>query len=223
MATTAEPRVKSVEGERRFVIYNVGWRRYQALLDLFGDDGPRMTYDRGNVEFITTYFFHEHLKKLTGRMVETITEELNMPRVAAGSTTCNSEILDRGLEPDECYYLANAHRVRDMEQVDMTIDPPPDLAIEVEITTSLLDKLGVYAALGIPEIWKHDGEQLSVLLLGPDGAYAPSEASAAFPFLPMGEVARFLREYEPTNDTRWARAFRARVRDEVATRARGNG
>jgi Uma2 family endonuclease len=180
-----------------------------------------MNYDRGNVELMSPYIFHGRIKKLFGYMIEALTDELDMPRVAAGSTTFNSEILDRGLEPDECYYLANAHRLRDVKQVDMTIDPPPDLAIEIEITTSLLDKLGIYAALGIPEIWKHDGEQLSVLLLQPDGAYAPSESSAAFPFLPMGEVARFLREYEPTNDTRWGRAFRAWVRDEVVPRVRG--
>jgi Uma2 family endonuclease len=221
MATISEPRVKSIEGERRFVIYNLGWQGYQTLLKLFGDDGPRMNYDRGNVELMSPHIIHERIKKLMGRMVEAVTEELDIPCVAAGSTTFNSEILDRGLEADDCFFLANAGRIRGMESVDMTIDPPPDLAIEIEITTSLIDKLGIYAALGVPEIWKHDGEVLTVLLLQPDGTYAPSETSASFPFLPMGEIARFLREYEPINDTRWGRAFRAWVRDEIVPRVRG--
>ena len=162
---------------------------------------------------------NERYKKLMGRMVETITEELDLPCVAAGSTTYKSKLLDRGLEADECYYLANAGRVRGMARVDLEIDPPPDLAIEVEITSALLNKLAVYAALGIPEVWKHDGETLSVLLLGPDGEHVVSEASAAFPFLPMEEIARFLREHHPNNDTRWARGFRAWVREVVLPRA----
>jgi Uma2 family endonuclease len=163
---------------------------------------------------------HERYKKLFGYMVEAITDELDIPRVAAGATTFNAEILDRGLEPDECYYLANAARLRATDRIDLAIDPPPDLAIEVEITSSLLDKLGVYAALGVPEVWRFDGETLTVLLLGADGVYAPSPTSAAFPFLPMGEIVRRLQEYDPNNDTRWGRAFRAWVRDELAPRIR---
>jgi Uma2 family endonuclease len=221
MATIAEPRVRPAEGERRFVIYNVGWGGYQTLLKLLGDHGPRLTYDRGNVELMSPLIIHERFKKLFARMVETITEELDIPMVAAGATTFNAELLDRGLEPDECYYLTNAARLRDTDRIDLTIDPPPDLAIEVEITSSLLDKLGVYAALGVPEIWRFDGETLTVLLLRPDGTYAPGASSAAFPFLPMNEILRSLLGYDVNNDTRWGRAFRAWVRAEIAPRLRG--
>lgn len=221
MATVEKPRVRPTEGERRFVLYNMGWKGYQALLDLFGDDGPRMTYDRGTVELMSPLIVHERYKKLIGRCIETVTEELDIPCVGAGSTTFKSEILDRGLEPDECYYIANAGRLRKVRQVDLTIDPPPNLAIEVEMTHALLNKLGVYAALGIPEVWRFDGETLDVLVRGEDGVYAASETSLAFPFLPMAEVARFVVEDDGTDDTRWGRSVRAWVRDELAPRFRG--
>src|SRR5919107_1618405 len=110
MATTVEARVKATEGERRLVIHNVGWEGYQTLLKLVGDHGPRLTYDRGNVELMSPLIIHERYKNLLGYMVEAITDERDIPRVGAGSTTVSAELLDRGLEPDECYYLANAAR-----------------------------------------------------------------------------------------------------------------
>lgn len=222
MAAIVEPEVRPavnpVEGEHRFVIRGVGWDGYQTLLGLIGNRPIRITYDRGDVELMSPLISHERYKSLMGRMVETITEELDIPIVAAGVTTYHAEMLDRGLEPDECDYLANAGRVRGMERIDLAIDPPPDLAIEVEITASVLNRLAIYAALGVPEVWRFDGEVLTVLLLQPDKTYAGSEVSAAFPLLPMGEVARFLLEYNPSNDTRWGRAFCAWVRAEVMPR-----
>ncbi len=126
----------------------------------------------------------------------------------AGSTTFKAEFLDRGLEPDTCFYLANAHRLRhydDEHRMDLAIDPVPDLAIEVEITHALLNKLPIYAALGIPEIWHYRPKGLRVLILGAEGSYTESETSASFPFVPMADVNRLVVENDGTNDTRWAR------------------
>jgi Uma2 family endonuclease len=218
MATTTETRVKPAEGEKRFVLYNVGWEGYQTLLDLVGDRGVRLTYDRGNVELMSPLIMHERFGNLLGRMVEAITEELDIQAVGAGSTTFKSQALDRGLEPDECYYIASVGRFRDVDRPDLSVDPPPDLAIEVEITQSALNKLGIYAALGVPEVWRFDGESLKVLLLRPDGSYTPSPTSLSFPFLALEDIARFVREYEPNDDTRWARGFRAWVREVLAPR-----
>ncbi len=221
MAAIAGSRVGPAEDESRFVVRNLGWDGYQSLLDLLGERPVRVAYDRGDVELMSPSIRHERYRSLLGYMVEAITDELDLPRIAAGATTFQSEALDRGIEPDECYYLANAGRMRAIGGIDLTIDPPPDLAIEVEITSSVLNRLGIYAALGIPEVWRFDGLSLKVLLLQPGGTYAESQASAAFPFLPMEEMARFLREYDGTNDTRWARGFRAWVRAVVVPRARG--
>ncbi|MBX6316106.1 MAG: Uma2 family endonuclease [Isosphaeraceae bacterium] len=128
------------------MIYDIGWEGYQTLLGLLGDRSIRMTYDRGNLELVAPLIIHERYKKLLGRMVKAITEELDIPAVAAGATTFQREDLDRGLEPDECYYLANAGRLRDTQRIDLTFDPPPDLAIEVEIAASALKRLGIDTA-----------------------------------------------------------------------------
>src|SRR5688572_4632846 len=144
MPTTVEPATKPTACDSRSVIYHVSGGGCRALRKLGGDRGPHLTYTRGKSELMPPLITHERYKNLLGYMVEAITDELDLPRVGAGSTTFNAEILDRGLEPDECYYLANAARLRRTDRIDLAIDPPPDLAIEVEITSSLLDKLGVY-------------------------------------------------------------------------------
>ena len=162
---------------------------------------------------------HEEAKYLLGCVIDTVTEELRIPRQGAGSTTWRREDLDRGLEPDACFYLANAERVRG-KAIDLSVDPPPDLAIEVDITRSSLDRMGVYAKLGIPEIWRYDGESLRVYLLQADGNYAETETSRSLPFLLPGEVARFLEQAGPMDHSEWGRQFRQWVRDELARASR---
>jgi len=206
----------SSEGERRFAIDNLGWSGYQTLLDLFGDDGPRMYYLNGTVELMTVGFSHESRKKVLARMVEALTEELDIPIRAAGSATLKRESVERGAEPDESYYVANAERVGGATEMDLEVIPPPDLVIEVEITSPLLDKLSLYGGLGVSEIWRHGRQGLTILLLQPDGSYVGSTQSRAFPFLPMVGFAQQLQDYDPANETRWIRAFRAWVREVVA-------
>ncbi len=207
------PRVEPKIGEQRFVIYNLGWAGYEKLLDLFGDHGPRMNYSGGSVELMSPLIRHERNGKLIGFMIETIVEELDIPANALGSTTFRRRLADRGLEADECYYLANAGKLTTVDRPDLDVDPPPDLAIEIEITNSLLDKLGIYAGIGVPELWRFDGTVLSVLLLQPDRTYAKSEVSRSFPFLPMAELVRFLGEYDHSDETGWRRRFRTWTRD----------
>lgn len=221
MSTAVRSRSQPIEGENRFLIQGLDWQGYETFLNILQDRPIRIAYDRGDLELMSPSFIHERFGHLLGYMVEVITDELEIPRVAAGSTTFRREALERGIEPDECYYLASAQRLRKARQIDLTIDPPPDLAIEVEITTSIINRLGIYGALGVPEIWRYDGEHLKVFLRQPDGTYAESPTSAAFPFLPMAELARFLGEADGNDDTRWGRSFRHWVREEVLPRARG--
>ncbi|MCA1686684.1 MAG: Uma2 family endonuclease, partial [Planctomycetia bacterium] len=110
--------------------------------------------------------------------------------------------------------------IKGKRHVDLTVDPPPDLAIEVEITRSALNRLGVYAGLGVGEVWRFDGEVMTVMLLGPDRAYAESATSAVFPFLPMDEIARFLRDDEG-DDANWGRTLRAWVRGVIVPKVVG--
>ncbi len=204
---------ESALGEHRFVIHNVSWEKYEALLELFGDGGPKMNYCRGDLELMSPLIPHERYKRLFGFMVEALTEELDIERNALGSTTFRKQMAEKGLEPDECYLIANAGKMVSERTPDLEIDPPPDLAIEIEITNSLVDKLSIYAGIGVPELWRYDGEALTVLLLQPDGTYQVSETSRTFPFLPMGELVRFLEEYSPTTEMRWGKSFRTWVRE----------
>jgi Uma2 family endonuclease len=220
MATTTEIRSRPLEPESRVVLHGVGWEGYETMLKLVGDRPVRLTYDRGDLELMVPSLDHERYKSLLGRLIETLTLELDLPCDAAGSTTWRKQLEDRGLEPDECYYLANAERVVG-RKVDLSVDPPPDLAIEIEISRSALDRLGIYAALGVPEVWRFDGEALRVEQLQADGTYQEVVVSPSFPFLPLNEVVRWLRLAETMGQTPWLRQFREWVREELAAGREG--
>ncbi len=159
---------------------------------------------------------HEGPKKLFGRMVETLTEEMNIPIKSGGSTTYRRKLKKRGLEPDECYWIAHELSMRGKTHLDLETDPPPDLAMEVENTQRLIERLPVYAALGFPEIWRCDGQRLEVGHLQDNGSYRWDDRSTCFPFLPMGELVRFLSLATTTDETTWIRSFRAWVRAALA-------
>lgn len=215
MSTIVEPRPKTHTPELRFVLHDVGWRGYETLLEIVGDGPTRMTYDRGSVEFMSPSHDHEVFRRILGRVIDIVTEELYLPCINAGSTTWRRQDVDRGLEPDDCFYLANAGRVRG-KKIDLNVDPPPDLAIEIEISRSALDRMGIYAALGVPEVWRFDGETLRVERLQEDRTYATTAVSPSFPFLPLEEVVRFLGLAETMDHGDWGRQFRAWIRDTVA-------
>jgi Uma2 family endonuclease len=215
MATASPPSIDETLGEVRFLIPRVDWDGYDALLRdvLKHRRSIRVTYDRGNVELMSPLYPHERYGYLLGRMIHAVTEELDIPMRGIRSTTLRRMDVDRGLEADEAYYITNSYRVGPSGHLDLETAPPPDLAIEIEITNSILDRLGVYAALGVPEIWRFDGEALIGLVLGADRLYHSRETSLAFPFLPLGELVRFIGEHVPGEDTAWAKSFRAWVRD----------
>ena len=217
-APTAPPApAPTVAGEERFLIRNVTWEGYQKLLEVIHNGKPRMYYLEGAVELMTTHLIHEWHKRILAMMIEALTEELDIPRAAVGSTTLTKRTVERGAEPDEGYYLTNIDRlVGQTAGADLDVLPPPDLVIEVEHTNPLLDKLSIYAGMGVPEIWRHAGGRLIVLVLGADGRYAESPASRAFPFLPMDGFRRHLDAYRVDQETRWIKAFRAWVRQDVA-------
>ncbi len=202
--------------EQRFLFYDMDWSFYDSLLERLGDRPVFVTYDRGNLEVMSPSRKHEAYAKLIGRLIETLTEELEIPLRSGRSTTFRRKDLDRGLEPDECYWLRNESRVRGKLELDLAHDSPPDLAVEVEISARLLDREGIYAALGVPELWRFDGERLRVSTLGPDGRYRPSAGSAALPGVPIPELERFLAMWNTTDETTLVRAFREWVRHNVS-------
>jgi Uma2 family endonuclease len=145
-----------------------------------------------------------------------MTEELNIQIRSGGSTTFRKELQKKGLEPDECYWVANEPMVRGRADLDIDVDPPPDIAVEVEISTSALDRMAIYAALGVSEVWRSDGHQILIAHLQDDGTYAAVAHSPSFPWLPLAELSRFLAASATMGETSWIRAFRAWVRAELA-------
>lgn len=196
-------------------MYNVRWETYEALLRDRGNGGPRMCYDRGTLELMSPLRRHEWMKTLLGRFIEILTLELGIRISSAGSTTLKDQLKELGLEPDESYYVQNEPRMRFKDDLDLAVDPPPDLAIEIDITTSSIDKLGVYAALGVLELWTYDDGGVKIFVLDPGGQYAESERSLALPQLTPEILNRFLARRLVVDETSLVQEFRAWVRQDL--------
>jgi Uma2 family endonuclease len=202
--------------QQRFVLDDVRWSEYVGMADSLGERPVRLNYDRGRLEFMTLSHGHERCSNLLGRVIETLTEELNLPVQSGGSTTFRREDVERGLEPDQCYYLTNEPLVRGKDDLDLAIDPPPDLAVEMEVSRSVVDRMGIYASFGVPELWRSDGSSLQVLQLHADGRYVVAERSRFFPMLDVAEVEKLLAKRMEMDETRLVRSFRAWVREQIA-------
>jgi Uma2 family endonuclease len=202
---------------RRLVLHGVDWRTYTRLLRVFAErPSVRLTYDRGDLEIRSPLPEHESDADMLGRFVVVLTEELGLPIKAGRSTTYRRRRRRRGLEPDNSYWVANEPRVRGKRRIDLRTDPPPDLAIEVDVTSSSLDRMGIYAALAVPEVWRLDGPALTFHVLGPGGRYADGPRSAAFPLVTPADLVRFLALRSALDENEVARQFRAWVRQQLA-------
>jgi Uma2 family endonuclease len=171
----------------------VSWEGYARLLRAFADQpSVRLTYDRGVLEIMSPLHEHESDADFLGRLAVTLTEEMGLPVKAGGSTTLRRRKKRRGLEPDRCYWIASEPQVRGKRLINLRSDPPPDLAIEVDLTASSLDRMKIYASLGVPEVWRLDAAGLTVQVLGPKRRYAASPQSKSFPLVSPANLARFL-------------------------------
>ncbi|AFZ48879.1 Uma2 family endonuclease [Dactylococcopsis salina] len=181
-------------GEHYTLLQGVKWQTYQLLaLDLAETSNQHLTYDRGILEIMTPLPEHERNKRLLGRIVETTTEILGLEVYSLGSTTWSRKDLQRGIEPDECYYITEEATVRGKVNFDLTVDPPPDLAIEIDITSSSLDRLSIYAALGIREVWRFNGKELYIYVLE-NGSYQDCEQSQVLSVLNKNEIIKILNQ-----------------------------
>jgi Uma2 family endonuclease len=170
---------------RRVVLRGVSWDLYQRLVHEVEGNGHRLTFDQGRLEIMSPSARHENVKTVIARLVEAYGDAMKINVEGLGSTTFAREDLQKGLEPDECYYVANAQAVVGKEELDLTIDPPPDLAIEVDISPPNVKRQPIYAALAVPEIWRYDGTRVIPLHRDRAGGYSPANQSLAFPKLSM--------------------------------------
>lgn len=201
-----------VTGDCRILLTDIRWETYKALADDLGDRHIFLTYDRGSLEIMTVGSEHERYKTVVGRFVELMTMELRIRICSLGSTTQQRKDLQRALESDECYYIANEPKVRGKLHIDFNVDPPPDLAIEIDISRSSIDRQSIYAALRVPELWRFNSQGLRVFVLRADGQYERSESSRCFPFLPLAELERFLKQITKVDETSLLIEFQEWVR-----------
>jgi Uma2 family endonuclease len=217
-AATASPRRRTATSPG-VVFHDVTWDDYEAMLQIVGERPIRVTYDRGTMEVFMPPFGHEGDAYLLGRMVDMLTEELEISIVGGGTTTHKRQDLGKGAEPDQCYWFRdNARRVRGKRQLDLDVDPVPDLIIEVDVTPTSLDRLQIFAAMGVPEVWRSDGRTLQFLPLQAKGTYRRGTTSRNFPGLSVSSLARFLKQGRTAESVPWIRSFRAFIREQVAPR-----
>jgi Uma2 family endonuclease len=174
-----------------------------------------MTYDRGRLVLMSPSQKHEQRADLLGLIVRLTAAGLGLRCMGVGRMTLKRKKKRRGKEADMAFYLANEPLVRG-KQIDLRVDPPPDLAVEVEITHSDPGMFRVYAALGVPEVWHDDGQNVRVLQLQPDGTYEEVTASPSLPALPMKEVPRWLERAESEGESEMTLAFLDWVRNDLA-------
>lgn len=180
------------EAPRMFAIENASWELYELLLRDLEHQNVRITYDQGRMVLMSPLPIHERIKRLAGRLLEEGTLELRIRISSFGSTTWKRQDLAKGLEADECYYIQNEPLVRGRTDIDLSRDPPPDLAIEIDITHSPIDRPGVYAALGVNEIWRFDGQRFHFLHRTAAGQYEPIESSEALPVMTPQILKQFV-------------------------------
>ena len=191
----------------------ISWQTYETLLAEIGDRQIRLTYNRGNLEIMVPSPEHELYKKVMGRFVETLAEELEINIAPRGSTTLKRPELS-GAEPDECFYIQNISAIKGKKRIDMNQDPPPDLVVEIDITSRAENSLQIYADLGVPEVWIYNGSRLRVNRLE-NGEYVECELSLAFPSLPILEIVRFLEQAETMEYLELVKAFRKWVKSQI--------
>jgi Uma2 family endonuclease len=195
--------------EQRIVLRNVSWKTYEHLVaDLAESRSPRLTYDRGNLEIMSPLPQHEKLSHNLALLVEIAAEASDLDVAGFGSTTFKREDLERGFEPDACFYIQNAERMRDKEHVDLAIDPPPDLIIEIEQSRSSISKLPIYAQIGVPEVWRHTGQRLVILVLR-EGSYHEQDESVALPGVKSESLTALLNESRSLRRPEWLKHARA--------------
>jgi Uma2 family endonuclease len=200
----------------RVVLYGISWETYERLLeDLADRSAPHLTFDQGVLEIMSPTPEHEEYNRTLASLVEVVTEELNVNLRRLGSMTIKRQDLLKGFEPDSCFYIQSVARIRGKRRIDLTQDPPPDLIIEIDVTSSSLDRFAIFARIGVPEVWRYDGSRTQIFTLAGD-QYVEGRQSVALPLLTSTVLTQFLEESLELDSTQWLRRLREWVRAHAA-------
>ena len=209
MITTSSP------AEQRVLLQNISWQLFERLLHELGEQrSTRLAYHKGKLELMTPLWEHENPNRKIEAMVIALVDELNLNIEMGGSFTLKRQDRAAGKEPDSCYYIQNEAQVRGKKEVDLTQYPPPDLALEIDITSSSLNQLSIYSDLGVTEVWRYNGSRLQIYQLQ-NGEYVECNFSPTFPLLRATKVEEFLEQCQKIGVTQAVRQFREWVRNQM--------
>ncbi|HIK06355.1 MAG TPA: Uma2 family endonuclease [Trichormus sp. M33_DOE_039] len=171
---------------QKVLLRDVTWQELETILEDLGEHRiTRIAYDRGILEIMTPLPEHEYGKEIISDLVEALLEELDIEFISLGSTTFKNQFMAQGIEPDQCFYITNESKIRGKERLDLTVDPPPDLALEIDITSRTHPN--IYQSLKVPELWRFEKGKLQINVLQ-DGVYIDSQTSLNFPNLSLIDV-----------------------------------
>lgn len=213
MTTTLDSSI----AEKYIQLHPVSWETFNQLLEDLGDNrNKRLTYYQKTLQIMSPLGQHENNNRLIESLISVITDELNINIKKFGSLILKSQPLQQGVEPDSCYYIKNEFRVRGKQNIDLDIDPPPDLVLEVDITSGSLNKLPIYANFRVPEFWQYKGDQLKVLLLEEgSNTYQEAKTSKIFPFLDLKKIPQLIQQSLDIGETATLKQFRQWVRENA--------
>jgi len=204
--------IAQIPAEQRVLLHNIAWDLYERLLESNADSSsPRLTYDQGELEAMSPSAEHERLNRAIQLLVSLVAYELGIRISSLGSTTFRREEIQRGFEPDSCFYVQNLDRVRGKRTIDLRIDPPPDLVVEIDISSPSIPKLPIFAEFGVPEVWRHADGVLQILALQ-EGQYVPAAVSRVLPSVTAAALNELLAESRDLDDTEWIERIRAWAR-----------
>jgi Uma2 family endonuclease len=199
--------------QQRVILEGVSWDSYACLLADFGDShAARLAYDQGTLEIMAPSYAHEELNHLIARIVEIIATEMDLDFANAGATTFKRADLERGFEPDSCFYLEHVSAIRGKAVIDVETDPPPDLVVEIDLTHPSLDKLPIAAALGVPEIWRYNREQVIMYRLA-GASYEVVDSSGVLPGLTSADLRHWLEASQRLTRPAWMRQVQVWARE----------
>ncbi|HEX8915543.1 MAG TPA: Uma2 family endonuclease [Humisphaera sp.] len=218
-------RIFSRKHPHSVVFRDASWRLYKAMLREFDEQPSRVNYDRGTLEIMTLSVEHEHLKTVLGMMIGLLALARRLKVMHGGSSTLKRLSRLKGLEADQCYWVANESKMRGKKRIDLRTDPPPDLVIEIDVMRAVVNREKIYAALGVPEMWvlrRRDGNEVPTLAaFALEGrAWVPIEHSPSFPFLRVADLNPFVARIAVDDDTSILSDFAAWARPlpEAGTR-----
>ncbi|MCY7320545.1 MAG: Uma2 family endonuclease [Phormidesmis sp. CAN_BIN36] len=199
---------------QRIQLQDVDWNEFEAILDELGEKrSSRIAYSDGILEIRMPLPEHEVDNELISDMVKILLEELDISNECFGSTTFKRQDMLKGIEPDQCFYIKNAAVMIGKRRLDLTTDPPPDLAIEVDVTSKT--GLDAYQGLGVSELWRFEDGKLRISVLE-NGQYQDSSSSLHFPdWAIVNLISQFVDRAQSEGRSRTLKAFRQQVRELI--------